>query len=160
MAPELFTERGVHSYASDLYALGCVLYECCVGKPSFVSNSLTELMEMILNDDPPPLFNGERAALATAAPRSAVGPDPPPRARRPHCRPAREGPARRLDWNAVLRHPFWRESGDRVVRGGSRTPTSTRSRPSPRFRRTSRRPARPRGARMGRSRTSPIVSRR
>ena len=115
MAPELFTERGVHSYASDLYALGCVLYECCVGKPPFVSNSLTELMEMILNDDPPPLFNGERArevGESSAGGGSAVGPDPPTPALADLITGLLEkDPARRLDWNAVLRHPFWRESG-------------------------------------------------
>ena len=111
----LFTEGGVHSYASDLYALGCVLYECCVGKPPFVSNSLTELMEMILNDDPPPLFNGERArevGESSAGGGSAVGPDPPTPALADLITGLLEkDPARRLDWNAVLRHPFWRESG-------------------------------------------------
>ena len=110
MAPELFTERGVHSYASDLYALGCVLYECCVGKPPFVSNSLTELMEMILNDDPPALIDGERAARDRGA---ATTPDPPtPALANLIFGLLEKDPARRLDWNAVLRHPFWRESGD------------------------------------------------
>ena len=110
MAPELFTERGVHSYASDLYALGCVLYECCVGKPPFVSNSLTELMEMILNDDPPALIDGERAARDGGA---ATTPDPPtPALANLIFGLLEKDPARRLDWNAVLRHPFWRESGD------------------------------------------------
>ncbi len=133
MAPELFTERGVHSYASDLYALGCVLYECCVGKPPFVSNSLTELMEMILNDEPPRL-------LRSRGEDSREGkPDPPTPALADLVRGLLEkDPARRLDWNAVLR-----------------------------FRRTFQafqafRPSwgEPRGASGKASRTSPIVSRR
>ena len=33
MAPELFGEGGVHSFASDLWALGCVMYECAAGRP-------------------------------------------------------------------------------------------------------------------------------
>ena len=55
MAPELFEEGGSHSFASDLYAFGCVLYELAAGKPPFVSASLAELMEMILTEDPPPI---------------------------------------------------------------------------------------------------------
>ena len=110
MAPELFTERGVHSYASDLYALGCVLYECCVGKPPFVSNSLTELMEMILNDEPP--------ALRSRGGDSREGkPDPPTPALADLVHGLLEkDPARRLDWNAVLRHPFGASPGPSAPR--------------------------------------------
>ncbi|MBK8156748.1 MAG: protein kinase [Streptococcus sp.] len=32
MAPELFTENGVFSFASDIWALGCILYEMASGK--------------------------------------------------------------------------------------------------------------------------------
>ena len=94
-----------------------MLYECCVGKPPFVSNSLTELMEMILNDEPPALIDGERA-LAEIPRRS---PDPPTPALADLVHGLLEkDPARRLDWNAVLRHPFWRESGDATCAEGPR----------------------------------------
>ncbi len=53
MAPELFQDEGVHSFASDLWALGCVLYEMATGKPPFVSASLNELIGLILNSDTP-----------------------------------------------------------------------------------------------------------
>eukprot|EP00249_Psilotum_nudum_P026310 c32079_g1_i1 orf=3-185(-) len=48
MAPELFEEGGVHSFASDLWALGCVMYECFAGNPPFVSSSFTQLVKSIL----------------------------------------------------------------------------------------------------------------
>ena len=68
MAPELFEEGGSHSFASDLYAFGCVLYELAAGKPPFVSASLAELMEMILTEDPPPIERegGKLAPLSDA----------------------------------------------------------------------------------------------
>jgi serine/threonine-protein kinase ULK4 len=53
MAPELFQDEGVHSFASDLWALGCVLYEMATGKPPFVSASFNELVGLILNSETP-----------------------------------------------------------------------------------------------------------
>lgn len=55
MAPELFQERSVHSSASDLWALGCVLYECAAGHPPFVSTLFTQLVNDILTTQPGPL---------------------------------------------------------------------------------------------------------
>ena len=72
MAPELFLEDGVHSYASDLWSLGCVLfrstlslslhplssltslyvyhpsYEMGAGRPPFVSRSFEELWQQVM----------------------------------------------------------------------------------------------------------------
>lgn len=55
MAPELFQSSAPHSSASDLWALGCVLYECAAGHPPFMSDSLTQLVHDILNNDPAPI---------------------------------------------------------------------------------------------------------
>ncbi|KAL0393193.1 UNVERIFIED_CONTAM: Serine/threonine-protein kinase RUNKEL [Sesamum radiatum] len=41
MAPELFQDGGVHSYASDFWALGCVLYVILAGLHLFRKNSLS-----------------------------------------------------------------------------------------------------------------------
>ena len=47
MAPELFQEGGVYSFASDLWSLGCMLFEFAVGKPPFYSNSLNKVMRQL-----------------------------------------------------------------------------------------------------------------
>ena len=55
MAPELFQDGSTHSSAADLWALGCVLYECAAGHPPFVSTSLNQLVNDILTKEPAPL---------------------------------------------------------------------------------------------------------
>lgn len=67
MAPELFQDGATHSTASDLWALGCMLYECAAGRPPFVSSSLAQLVRDVLETQPAPLPEGglpQRLALA------------------------------------------------------------------------------------------------
>lgn len=49
MAPELFANEGMHSFTSDFWALGCVLYELRRGVPPFGDSSVPveELIERI-----------------------------------------------------------------------------------------------------------------
>jgi serine/threonine protein kinase len=94
MAPELFAPGGVPSYASDAWALGCVLYECLVGQPPFVAQSLTDLVTEVLNTHPPPL-----RVPATDA-----------------CIDLLEGlltkePGERLAWPELEEHVFWGDGG-------------------------------------------------
>eukprot|EP00983_Pelagomonas_calceolata_P080079 1154983-Pelagomonas_calceolata.AAC.3 len=55
MAPELFSEGSTHSSASDLWALGCVLYEAAMGRPPFLNSSFNQLVQEILHNEPAPI---------------------------------------------------------------------------------------------------------
>jgi serine/threonine protein kinase len=55
MAPELFAEGATHSSASDLWSVGCVLYEAAMGRPPFMHHSFNQLVQDILHNEPPPI---------------------------------------------------------------------------------------------------------
>ncbi|KAH9618827.1 hypothetical protein KSS87_020858 [Heliosperma pusillum] len=91
MAPELFQDGGVHSYASDLWALGCVLYECYAGKPPFVGREFTQLAKSILSDPTPPLPGNPSRSFVNLVNSLLV-----------------KDPAERIQWSEVCGHAFWR----------------------------------------------------
>lgn len=57
MAPELFDQGGVFSFAADIYALGAVIYELAAGKTPFNSENFTELVKDICETEPKRLAN-------------------------------------------------------------------------------------------------------
>ena len=50
-APELFRKDGKYSFKSDLWALGCILYELAVGQVPFFDNSIDELITKIIQKE-------------------------------------------------------------------------------------------------------------
>ncbi|XP_078269908.1 serine/threonine-protein kinase ULK4 isoform X2 [Rhinoraja longicauda] len=96
MAPEVLKGEDC-SPVSDLWSLGCVLYEMFTGKPPFFSENLSELMEMILHEDPPaPKPQGPTGQKPSAEFLSLIEDL------------LQKEPSKRVKWSCLLEHPFWR----------------------------------------------------
>jgi len=93
MAPELFTNDGVYSFASDLWSLGCLLFEFLVGKPPFHSKSLKSLMRMISEDPVPIQQLSGCSSMAKDLIKKLLAKDP----------------AKRATYSYVIQHPFWND---------------------------------------------------
>ncbi|CAA3005243.1 serine threonine- kinase RUNKEL [Olea europaea subsp. europaea] len=91
MAPELFLDGGVHSYASDFWALGCVLYECYTGRPPFVGKEFTQLAKSILSDSNPVLPGTTSSPFVNLINSLLI-----------------KDPAERIQWSELCSHAFWR----------------------------------------------------
>uniref|UniRef100_H3HDR0 Protein kinase domain-containing protein n=1 Tax=Phytophthora ramorum TaxID=164328 RepID=H3HDR0_PHYRM len=63
MAPEVLEGKD-YSFSSDVWALGCVLYELCTGKPPFTANNTPQLLNKICHGDYIPIQ--KRGNLATS----------------------------------------------------------------------------------------------
>lgn len=57
MSPELCQDQA-YDYKTDVWSLGCVLYECCTGLPPFVASNQLVLAQKICNAQPAPLDSG------------------------------------------------------------------------------------------------------
>ncbi|KAL9659116.1 hypothetical protein QQ045_028206 [Rhodiola kirilowii] len=90
MAPELFQDGGVHSFASDFWALGCVLFECYAGRPPFVGKEFTQLVRSVLSDPTPPLPGSPSCPFANLINSLLI-----------------KDPAERLQWVELCDHTFW-----------------------------------------------------
>lgn len=50
LAPELWKDNPTYSKKSDIWALGCILYELCCFERPFPASEMDELQNKILND--------------------------------------------------------------------------------------------------------------
>jgi eukaryotic-like serine/threonine-protein kinase len=67
MAPEQIHGKTKLSHKTDLYALGCVLFELLTGRPPFVGENMAEILQQHLRQPPPPV-----SALAPGCPEPLV----------------------------------------------------------------------------------------
>jgi len=96
MAPELFHDSGVHSYFSDFWSLGCVLFELAAGKPPFSSNSLKELITQIVDGEAP-------LPISTEFTYSREFNDLLKKL-------LEKDPTKRMGWDDIKGHSFWQTS--------------------------------------------------
>uniref|UniRef100_A0A3B5R8Q8 Unc-51 like kinase 4 n=1 Tax=Xiphophorus maculatus TaxID=8083 RepID=A0A3B5R8Q8_XIPMA len=94
-APEV-VQGSETSRRSDLWALGCVLYYMYTGKPPFCSDDHTELTEMILHQEPPPLR------------QKVFLPNPPSQEFQSLLKGLlNKNPTKRISCSELVDHPFW-----------------------------------------------------
>ena len=89
MAPELFNDEGVYSFQSDMWALGCVMYEMATGLPPFKASGLQQLITEI-QTKPYEQISGASALFADLLSRLLE-----------------KDPVKRISWEHLRKHPFW-----------------------------------------------------
>ncbi|XP_072507524.1 serine/threonine-protein kinase ULK4 isoform X3 [Notamacropus eugenii] len=100
-APEVM--KGMDfSMESDMWSLGCLLYEMFSGRPPFFSESFSDLVEQILYQDllPPTPKDGSLPEASSEFVNLLEG-------------LLQKEPHKRLTWAGVLKHSFWKEAFNR-----------------------------------------------
>jgi serine/threonine-protein kinase ULK4 len=100
MAPELFTETGFHSKASDLYALGVVLFEMHSGRTPYGScSSFADLQRSVISQSVlAPELTDSSDELRHLVGRLLV-----------------KDPCDRIGWQELVSHPWWSGDSEKVL---------------------------------------------
>ncbi|XP_068414334.1 serine/threonine-protein kinase ULK4 isoform X2 [Eschrichtius robustus] len=114
-APEIV--RGTDfSITSDLWSLGCLLYEMFSGKPPFFSESFSELVEKIFYEDPlPPIPKDSSHTKASSDFINLLD------------GLLQKDPQKRLTWAGLLQHSFWKDAFTRKDQDSSTEDSSVRN---------------------------------
>nr|XP_015192821.1 PREDICTED: serine/threonine-protein kinase 36 isoform X2 [Lepisosteus oculatus] len=87
MSPELVEEKP-YDHTADLWSLGCILYELHTGAPPFYTNSIFQLVQLIVRD--PVKWPESMSPDCTSFLKGLLTKDP----------------QKRLSWPHLLKHPF------------------------------------------------------
>eukprot|EP01028_Stygiella_incarcerata_P001864 TRINITY_DN1347_c0_g1_i6.p1 TRINITY_DN1347_c0_g1~~TRINITY_DN1347_c0_g1_i6.p1 ORF type:complete len:482 (+),score=163.47 TRINITY_DN1347_c0_g1_i6:88-1533(+) len=97
MAPECFADDGVFSMRSDLWSLGCLLFELATGKPAFSGETFEALLTRIAHDEVAGMDGLREEHPVFASLLDGL---------------LDKDPLRRFGWSEVFDHPFWGMQGE------------------------------------------------
>ena len=92
-SPELFSENGVYDEKTDIWAMGCIIYELATGQVPFFDEIVNKLMQKIVQET----VNFNKKELSKYSDdfmdliKGLLEKDP----------------EKRLGWNDIEKHPFW-----------------------------------------------------
>lgn len=92
-APELFAEDGSFHFKTDLWAMGCIMYELAVGQVPFFDESVGKLIAKVINED----VNFNRKELQNFSDEFVEI----------LRRLLEKDPNNRISWNEIEKHSFW-----------------------------------------------------
>ena len=89
MAPELFEEHGVYSFASDIWSMGVLIYELATGAPPFNGENFEEIARSIMRKQLTPIrgYSDEFNSLLRKM--------------------LQKNPAERITWPEISTHSWW-----------------------------------------------------
>eukprot|EP00112_Aurelia_sp_Birch-Aquarium-sp1_P013267 Seg2809.7 transcript_id=Seg2809.7/GoldUCD/mRNA.D3Y31 product="Serine/threonine-protein kinase ULK4" protein_id=Seg2809.7/GoldUCD/D3Y31 len=104
VAPEVL-QGAPHTKYSDLWSLGCLIFECFAGTPPYVATQFEELLSKIISKDlPVPIQKrGNSTAVATDSLKSLLG------------KLLVKDPSQRLSLLEICRHEFWKGALDHLA---------------------------------------------